>query len=109
MASNNVLTITIDNFETEVVNSPIPVLIDFWAVWCGPCRMIAPTVEILAEELKGKIKVGKVNVDEQPELAAKYGIMSIPTVSLIKGKKIIMNSIGAKSKDMLKREIEARL
>lgn len=109
MANNNILTITKDNFEQLVVNSDVPVLIDFWAVWCAPCRMIAPTMEILSEELKGKIKVGKVNVDEQPELAIQYGIMSIPSVYLLKGSKVIMHSIGTKSKDALKREIEAKL
>ncbi len=109
MAGKNVLTITEQNFENEVLNSDVPVLLDFWAVWCGPCRMIAPTIEQLSEEMAGQIKVGKVNVDEQPSLAAAFGIMSIPTVTLTKGKNLLMQSIGVKPKDVLKRDIEAKI
>ena len=109
MAGKNVLTITEKNFEQEVLNSDVPVLLDFWAVWCGPCRMIAPTVEQLSDELAGKIKVGKVNVDEQPGLAAAFGIMSIPTVTLTRGKNLLMQSVGVKPKDVLKRDIEAKI
>ena len=109
MAGKNVLTITEKNFEQEVLNSDVPVLLDFWAVWCGPCRMIAPTVEQLSDEMAGKIKVGKVNVDEQPGLAAAFGIMSIPTVTLTRGKNLLMQSVGVKPKDVLKRDIEAKI
>jgi thioredoxin 1 len=109
MANKNVLTITKENFESEVLNSEVPVLIDFWAAWCAPCRMIAPAIEGLADDLTGKIKVGKINVDEQPELAGEFQIMSIPTITLSKGNTIIMQSVGVKSKDALKREIEARI
>jgi thioredoxin 1 len=109
MSNNTVLTITKDNFENEVIKSEIPVLIDFWAAWCAPCRMLSPTIEALAGEMSGKIKIGKVNVDEQPELSATFRIMSIPTVTLAKGNQILMQSIGVKSKEALKREIEAKI
>lgn len=109
MANKNVLTITRDNFETEVLNSDKPVLIDFWATWCAPCRMIAPTIDALADEMSDKIKVGKINVDEQQELAAAFKIMSIPTVTMTRGNNVIMQSIGVKSKEALKRDIEAKL
>ncbi len=109
MAGKNVLTITEENFEQEVLNSEVPVLIDFWAAWCAPCRMIAPTIDDLAVEMTGKIKVGKVNVDEQPNLASAFRVMSIPTIAMTKGNDVIMQSIGVKSKDALKQEIEAKL
>lgn len=109
MAGKNVLTITEENFESEVVNADVPVLLDFWASWCAPCRMIAPTIEALSDEMAGKIKVGKVNVDEQPGLASAFRVMSIPTVTLTKGKSLLMQSIGVKPKDALKREIEAKI
>ena len=78
------VTLTKTNFEDEVINSEVPVLVDFWATWCGPCKMIAPIVEEIAEEYAGKIKVGKVNVDQEQELAIKFGIASIPALLLIK-------------------------
>lgn len=109
MAGKNVLTITEENFEQEVLNSEVPVLIDFWAAWCAPCRMISPTIDELADEMTGKIKVGKVNVDEQPNLASAFRVMSIPTIAMTKGNDVIMQSIGVKSKDALKLEIEAKL
>ena len=109
MASKNVLTITAENFEAEVLNSDKPVLIDFWAEWCSPCRMIAPTIEALADEMTGQIKVGKVNVDQQQAIAAAFKIMSIPTIAMTKGNTVVMQSIGVKPKDTLKREIEAAI
>ena len=95
------IKITNENFEEEVLKSEIPVLVDFWAAWCGPCRMLAPAVAQIAEESDGKIKVGKVNVDEQPELAQRFGIMSIPTVLVFKDGKKVNQSIGLVPKDKL--------
>ncbi|MGI6116307.1 thioredoxin [Luoshenia tenuis] len=90
-----VITLTKDNFATEVEQAQGPVLVDFWATWCGPCRMIGPVVEQIAEANAGKLKVGKVNVDEQPELAARFGVMSIPTLILFKGGQQVEQVIGA--------------
>ena len=95
------ITITSENFEQEVLNSSIPVLVDFWATWCGPCRMIAPIIEEIAKEYDGKIKVGKVNVDEQPELASQFNVMSIPTLVVMKEGKIVNQSLGAKPKNQI--------
>ncbi len=95
------LEITKNNFTDEVMNSDIPVLLDFWATWCGPCRMISPIVKELAEEYSGKLKVGKVNVDEEAELASAFGITSIPTIVLIKNGKTVSSSIGFMTKDQL--------
>ena len=83
-----------DNFEKEVLHSDIPVLVDFWATWCGPCRMLAPTIAKIAEEQEGKIKVGKIDVDEEPELSVKYGIASIPTLMVFKNGEVVNKSIG---------------
>ena len=94
-------TLTNSNFEEEVLKSDVPVLVDFWATWCGPCRMIAPEVEAIAEEYDGKIKVGKVNVDEEEELAIKYGVSSIPTLILFKDGAPVAKSIGYKTKEAL--------
>lgn len=94
----NEITVTGSNYEAEVVRSEIPVLLDFWAAWCGPCRMLAPVIEEIAEEYAGKIKVGKVNVDDEPGLAAKFGINSIPTVVLMKAGKVVKTSVGYRPK-----------
>ena len=93
--------ITKENFESEILHSDIPVLLDFWASWCGPCKMLAPTVAQIAEEYSGKIKVGKVNVDEEESLSREYGIVSIPTVILFKNGKPEKTSIGLVPKETL--------
>lgn len=106
MASENVITFTSENFESEVLKSEVPVLVDFWAAWCGPCRMIGPIVDELADEYQGKVKVGKVNVDEQREIASKYKVMSIPTLLLIKNGEVANQAVGARPKKDLKAMIE---
>ena len=88
------LTLTSANFEAEVLNSPVRVVVDFWATWCGPCKMLAPVVKSVAEKYEGKIKVGKVNVDDEGELAAIYGVSAIPTVVRIDGGKVTKTSVG---------------
>ncbi|MCR5176023.1 MAG: thioredoxin [Anaerovibrio sp.] len=100
---------TEENFEAEVINSDVPVLIDFYADWCGPCRMMGPVVEELAEEYDGKIKVGKVNVDQQPQLAGKYGVASIPYFAFINKGKFCDDELGAVPKAVLEEKIKAIL
>ena len=92
------LKITSENFENEVLNSELPVILDFWAPWCGPCRMIAPVLAEIAEENEGALVVGKVNVDEEGDLAMKFGIASIPTLLVFKNGQIVNKSIGVKPK-----------
>ena len=92
-----VVTITKENFESEVLHSEKPVLLDFWASWCGPCRMLSPVVDEVAEE-RTDVKVGKVNVDEQPDLAAEFGVMSIPTLLVFRDGKLANQSVGARPK-----------
>jgi len=97
------------NFQDEVVGSDLPVLVDFWAPWCGPCKMIGPIVEELAEEFAGKAKVGKVNVDDNQELAGQFGIRGIPTVMLFKGGEVVESFVGLRSKDDLAAAVEGAL
>lgn len=106
MASEKVLNIKNDNFEELVLKSSIPVLVDFWANWCGPCRAISPTIEELADEYAGRFKIGKVNVDEENTLVSNYGIMSIPTMIAFKDGNQVEKVIGARSKSDLKALLE---
>ena len=99
--SENVVTLTNANFESEVKKAGTPILVDFWAEWCGPCRMVAPVLEQIADELVGKVRIGKVNVDEENGLAGRYGIQSIPTLLLFKDGKVVDQFIGATSRDVL--------
>lgn len=99
-------TFTTDNFETEVLGSDVPVLVDFWATWCMPCRMLAPVIEEIASENEGKIKVGKVNVDENPDLARKYRVMSIPAVLVFKNGELTATSVGVDSKENILKLLE---
>jgi thioredoxin 1 len=106
MASPLISALTQDNFEKEVLQSATPVLVDFWAEWCGPCKMIAPLLDELADEYQGKIKIGKVNIDEQQALATKYGIRAIPTLLLINKGQVAEQMVGAKSKRDLKASLD---
>ncbi|MGI6553712.1 MAG: thioredoxin [Bacillota bacterium] len=101
--SNNIIHLTDENFQMEVLDSDIPVLVDFWAGWCGPCRMIAPLVEQLAEEYRGKIKVAKLDVDSYGEIAAQFDIMSIPTLILFNQGQLTGQLIGYQPKEALKK------
>lgn len=101
MASEKILDFGDSNFDTEVLQSPVPVLVDFWASWCAPCRSVAPIVDALAEAYEGKIKVGKVNVDENPAIPARYGIRGIPTIMLFKEGKLVDQVVGAVPKTQL--------
>ena len=95
------VTITKNNFEAEVLRSEIPVLVDFWATWCGPCRMLAPVIGEIAEEYAGTVKVGKVNVDEEPELAMQFRVDSIPTVMLFKEGGLVNTTVGFRPKEQI--------
>jgi len=100
---------TSENFDQEVLNSDLPVLVDFWAEWCGPCRMVGPVIDEIAKDLEGKLKVVKVNVDEAQEVAGKYQIMSIPTILLFKSGEIVTQVVGAMSKDQLLAKIKPKM
>lgn len=97
---------TSDNFESEVLKSDVPVFVDFFANWCGPCKMMSPVIEKLSDEFDGKIKVGKVNVDDYPELAEKYNVMSIPNMVFIKNGEVVDRVIGAIPKAAMKQKFE---
>ena len=103
------ITLNEANFDQEVLKSDLPVMVDFWAVWCGPCTVLSPIVAELGEDYKGKIKVGKVNVDENNALASRYGVMSIPTLKFFKGGKLVGEMIGAAPKAALEAELKKHL
>ena len=107
--SEQISTFTDENFQEEVLDSSIPVLVDFWATWCAPCKMIAPVVESIAEEYTGKIKVGKVNVDENNNVSIKYGIKGIPTLLLFNKGEIKEQVVGVTTKEAISRMIEQHL
>lgn len=102
-------TFTDANFEADVIKSDKPVVVDFWAPWCGPCKMVSPTIEELAKEYDGKVAIGKINVDENQQTAGQYGVMSIPTVMIFKGGKPVQSVVGAQSKQAYKAEIDKAL
>lgn len=105
----SLLHITDTNFKKEVLESGLPVLVDFWAEWCGPCKMIAQILEELAKEYAGKLKIGKINVEENPRFTSQYGIMSIPTLIFFKNGKVAEQAVGALNKAELKKKIEETL
>ena len=106
MASPLIVTLTQENFAQQVLQSPAPVLVDFWAEWCGPCKMIAPLLDELADEYDGKVKVGKVNVDEQQALAAEYGVRAIPTLLVFQNGQVADQIVGARSKRDFKASLD---
>jgi len=109
MAGMNTLTFTDQNFEQEVLKSDKPVVVDFWAVWCAPCRMVAPTVEAIAEEYLGRAKVGKLNVDENQAVTSRYNVRGIPTLLVFKNGQVQEQIVGATSKDNIVKLIEKHL
>lgn len=100
---------TSENFDAEVLNSDKPVVVDFFATWCGPCKMMAPVVDALATDFDGRVKVGKLDVDESEEIAARYGVMTIPTIILFKNGEVVKKTVGVQSKASLVEAVEAML
>jgi len=106
MSSPSIITLTQENFSQQVLQSPAPVLVDFWAEWCGPCKMIAPLLDELADEYGGKVRIGKVNIDEQQNLAAQYGVRAIPTLLVFQNGQVAEQLVGARSKRDLKASLD---
>ena len=109
MASENIKELTDANFEAEVLKSEVPTLVDFWAVWCGPCKQIAPMVDALADEYKGRVKVAKLDVDHNQIMAQQYGVRSIPTLLIFKGGKVVGQMVGAMPRSKLETELKKHL
>jgi thioredoxin 1 len=107
--SENILTLTDDSFEADVLQSDTPVLVDYWAEWCGPCKMIAPVLEEIAEEYQGKLKVAKLNIDQNEATAPKYGVRGIPTLMIFKGGNVEGTKVGALSKSQLTAFIDSTI
>jgi len=109
LSMSDLLEVTDETFETEIMNSDLPAIVDFWAEWCGPCRMVSPMVEELANEYKGKIKVAKMNVDQNRQTPARFGIRNIPTLIFFKGGEVAKTIIGAQPKSSIEEEMKKLL
>ena len=106
MASDLIVTLTQDNFDAQALKSTTPILVDFWAEWCGPCKQIAPLLDELATEYNGKVKIGKVDIDQHQSLASQYGVRAIPTLLIIKNGEVVEQMVGSKSKRDLKASLD---
>jgi thioredoxin 1 len=109
MASEKIVTFTDGNFDSDVIKSGQPVLVDFWAEWCGPCRALGPTIDALATDYAGKVSVGKLNVDENPEITMRYMVRGIPTLLLFKGGKVVDQVVGSVDKSVLKQMVDRHM
>ena len=109
MAGDNTLTFTDSSFDRDVLNSDVPVLVDFWAEWCGPCKMMAPTIDTVASEYAGKVKVGKLDVDSNGATATRYNIRGIPTLLLFKGGQVVAQKVGAVGKSEVQKMLETSI
>jgi thioredoxin 1 len=109
MAGLNTLTLSDASFDNDVLNSDVPVLVDFWAEWCGPCRMMEPTIDAIATDYNGRVRVGKLNVDDNGNIATRYGIRGIPTLLLFKGGKVIEQRVGAVGKTDVQKMLDTHL
>ncbi len=107
VASDKIVTLNDKNFQDEIKGTQVPILVDFWAEWCAPCRMIAPMLDEIAEEYEGKVKIGKLNVDQNRSIAAQFGVMSIPTLIVFKGGEMVEQMIGAQPKENLLKVLQS--